>query len=114
MGVTAAVLSAVVVGAAASSLLGPKPSSATAGAAIAPAIKVHVTDSFGNDVPGVQVAMTLSSGTGTLSGTTSRTSDSSGVATFNDLSINLSGSKNLTASSTRLRRNFQAVHGRRM
>src|SRR5439155_1539878 len=77
-----------------------QPNNATAGVAIAPAITVHVTDSFSNNVSGVAVVMTLSSGSGALSGTASRTSDPAGLATFNDLSINLSGSKNLTASST--------------
>src|SRR5439155_1407815 len=79
-----------------------QPTDAIAGVAIAPSAKVHVTDSFGNDVSGVAVTMTKSSGTGTLGGTTSRTSDSAGVATFNDLSIDLVGAKNLTASSTGL------------
>src|SRR5207237_9630398 len=48
---------------------------------------------------GVSASMNVSSGTGSLGGTTTRTSDSAGLATFNDLSINLSGSKKLTASS---------------
>src|SRR4030095_6944941 len=44
----------------------------------------------------------LTTGTGTLSGTTTRATDPSGLATFGNLSINLSGSKNLTASSAGL------------
>ena len=38
-------------------------------------------------------------GTGTLSGTTPQTTDASGVATFSYLSVNLVGSKTLTASN---------------
>src|SRR5205823_13304086 len=38
-------------------------------------------------------------GTGTLSGTTVRTTDSSGLATFGDRNINLVGTKRLTATS---------------
>src|SRR5205814_1692602 len=76
-----------------------QPTATAAGAAITPAVTVHVADSFGNDVPGATVAMILSSGTGTLSGTTPQSTDGSGVATFADLSVNLTGSKTLTASS---------------
>src|SRR5439155_26998971 len=76
-----------------------QPTDATAGVAIAPSIKVHVTDTFGNNVSGGSVPMTLTAGVGSLSGTATRTSDSAGLATFNDLSINLTGSKKLTASS---------------
>src|SRR5206468_925866 len=103
-GLSSAVSSSFTISAAAAGQLAftQQPSDATAGATIAPAVKVHVTDSFGNDVSGLTVAMTLSSGTGTLGGTTSRTSDSAGLATFNDLGINLVGAKNLTASSTGL------------
>ncbi|MBI4547791.1 MAG: putative Ig domain-containing protein, partial [Ignavibacteriae bacterium] len=78
-----------------------QPTNTTAGAAISPPITVQLRDGFGNDVAslGVSITMTLSSGTGTLSGTTTRSTNSSGLAAFNDLSINLAGSKNLTASS---------------
>src|SRR5207237_10456981 len=103
-GLSSAVSSSFTISPAAASQLAfaQQPGSATAGVAIAPAITVHVTDSFGNNVSGTAVAMTLSSVTGTLSGTSSRTSEAAGLATFNDLSINLTGSKNLTASSTGL------------
>src|SRR5439155_1030465 len=70
-----------------------QPTATAAGAAITPAVTVHVADSFGNDVPGANVAMSLSSDTGTLSGTTSQSTDGSGVATFAGLSVNLVGSK---------------------
>ena len=81
-----------------------QPSGATAGVAIAPSVTLQLRDAFGNNVPnaGVSVDMTLSSGPGALSGTTTRTTSAAGLATFNDLSINLSGPKNLTASSASL------------
>jgi adhesin/invasin len=72
-----------------------------AGQQIAPAVTVQLEDGSSNPVAssGVSVTMTLSSGAGALAGTTSRTTNGSGVATFGDLSINLVGSKRLTASS---------------
>ena len=75
-----------------------QPSDTTAGAAISPAVKVHVADSFGNNVPGATVRLSLNGG-GTLSGTTSQSTDAGGVATFAGLNANLVGSKTLTASS---------------
>ena len=73
----------------------------TAGQQIAPAVTVQLEDSGGASQAeaGVTVTMSLSSGTGTLGGTLSRLTDASGLATFDDLSIDLSGSKQLTAAS---------------
>src|SRR5262249_34290291 len=76
-----------------------QPSDAVAGVAISPAVTVQAQDSFGNNVSGLGVSMSLSTGTGTLSGTTTRTTDANGLATFGDLSINLAGVKKLTATS---------------
>jgi hypothetical protein len=78
-----------------------QPTVATAGVAVAPAVTTVIRDAFSNAITtaGIPVTMTLSTGTGTLSGTLTQNSNASGVSTFNDLSINLSGSKNLTASS---------------
>src|SRR6185503_12715362 len=74
------------------------PSSVTAGATFSPNVTVQVIDTYGNPNVGLSVNMTRNGG-GTLSGTTSRTRDSSGVATFNDLSATLAGSgKSLTAT----------------
>ena len=82
-----------------------QPSSAAAGATISPPVTVQVQDVFGNnvDTQGIAVTLTLSSGTGTLSGTTTHTTSATGLATFNDLSVNLTGSKALTASSSGLK-----------
>jgi adhesin/invasin len=81
-----------------------QPTSATAGTLITPAVTVQLEDSGGNPVAqsGVTITMSLSSGTGTLGGTLSQATNASGLATFNDLSIILVGSKQLTAASTGL------------
>lgn len=77
-----------------------QPSDALVNAIISPAITVQVQDKFGNIISGSRsVTMTLSSGTGLLSGTTTQTTNAAGLATFGDLSINLTGTKNLTAAS---------------
>src|SRR5207237_8651738 len=75
-----------------------------AGTTIAPAVTAQLKDVFGNNVPnsGVTVTLALTTGSGTLSGTTNNTTDAGGLATFADLTINLTGSKKLTASSSGL------------
>jgi len=77
-----------------------QPTGVAAGATIVPPVTVKLQDAFGNDVTrsGTTVTIALTSGTGTLSGTLTRTT-SSGIATFNDLRVNLAGAKVLTASS---------------
>ncbi len=77
-----------------------QPTGAVAGATIVPPVTVKLQDAFGNDVTrsGTAVTIALTSGTGTLSGTLTRTT-TTGIATFNDLSVNLAGAKVLTASS---------------
>jgi hypothetical protein len=79
-----------------------QPSNATAGVTIAPAVTVSLTDTFGNPIIGQNVTLTLSTGTGVLSGTLTQTTDGVGVATFPDLSINLIGVKNITATASAL------------
>ncbi len=81
-----------------------QPTNDTAGTIITPPITVQLQDTFSNNVSqsGVAVLMTLSSGTGTLSGTTTQNTNASGLATFGNLSINLVGQKVLTASSSGL------------
>src|SRR5438132_733645 len=77
-----------------------QPTDVTAGVAISPAVKVKVTDAFGNTVTGdtsnVTVALTTAGGA-TLSGTKTRAA-STGVATFSDLSVDKTGSYTLTAT----------------
>src|SRR5207253_1448458 len=76
-----------------------QPTDTGAGASIAPAVTVRAQESLGNNVSGATVTMTLVSGTGPLNGTTSRTTDANGIATFDNLSINVVGSKTLRATS---------------
>jgi adhesin/invasin len=78
-----------------------QPTNTPAGQTISPAVKVRVTDSSGSPIPtaGIPILISLSSGTGTLSGTTVQVTDSSGTATFGDLSIDLTGTKQLRAIS---------------
>src|ERR1043166_6112206 len=80
-----------------------QPTDGTAGVAISPAVTIRARDQLGNNAQGVSVTMTLKAGSsGTLSGTVTRVTDSSGVAAFNDLSINLAGSKTLRATGNSL------------
>src|SRR5439155_1232525 len=76
-----------------------QPTDTVAGQRITPAVTVQARDQFGNDVPNVSVTMSKSSGTGTLSGTLTQSTDASGIGTFGNLSINQVGPKNLTATS---------------
>lgn len=68
-----------------------QPSATVAGAVIAPPIEIVATDTFNNVVPGASVAVMLQTGIGTLSGTTPQTTTVSGIASFDDLSIDLVG-----------------------
>lgn len=81
-----------------------QPTNTVSGVSISPPVTVQLQDTFSNNVAqsGVAVLMTLSSGTGTLSGTTTQNTNASGLATFSNLSINLVGQKVLTASSAGL------------
>jgi hypothetical protein len=68
-----------------------QPTDTLVGVAISPAVTVRATDQFTNNVPGQNVAVVLKAGTGALSGTSSRVTNASGIATFNDLSIDTIG-----------------------
>ena len=77
------------------------PAGTNAGAILTPMV-VQVQDAAtGNSVAtnGLPVTISLASGNGVLSGTLTRNTDASGKVTFNDLSINLVGSKTLLASA---------------
>jgi predicted outer membrane repeat protein len=77
------------------------PASVVAGAAIAPSVTVQLQDGASSPVSqaGVLITVGLASGTGTLSGTATQATDGSGLATFAGLSVNLIGTKSLSASS---------------
>jgi hypothetical protein len=76
-----------------------QPTSAMAGATIGPAITVDVEDPFGNVVASDSSTVTLSvaTGSGSLLGTLNVTAVN-GVATFNDLSLDIAGPYTLSAS----------------
>ena len=71
-----------------------QPSNATAGQAISPSVTVRILDQFANFMAGATNAVTVAIGTNpggsTLSGTLTRTA-ASGVATFNDVSLQRTG-----------------------
>ncbi len=94
----------ITAGTAANLVFVQQPTDARAGATITPAVTVQLTDGQGNiaRVAGISVSFALSSGTGALSGTTSQPTDASGLATFNNLTVNLAGAKRLNATSTGL------------
>jgi hypothetical protein len=72
-----------------------QPSDTKVDATISPAVEVTVANQYNNPFPNVAVTMSLGTnpgGAGTLAGTLSQTTNGSGVATFDDLSINHSSS----------------------
>ena len=75
-------------------VLTTQPSSTTAGVAISPAVTVDVEDQYNNVVitDGSTVTLTLSSGTFAGGSNTAATQASAGVATFNNLVIDKTGS----------------------
>jgi hypothetical protein len=77
-----------------------QPGNGPAGSAISPPVVLQLRDAIGNDVPhaGDSVFISLSSGTGTLTGTTRQATNSDGNVSFSDLIINQGGVKTLTAS----------------
>ena len=71
-----------------------QPTTATVNTAISPAVTVRVQDAAGNSISGMEIGIT----SGALSvGTFSRTSDSGGIAAFNDLAFAIDGNYNLMA-----------------
>jgi hypothetical protein len=78
-----------------------QPADAAPGATMSTVVvQVQSTNGMAVASNGVPITLTLSSGTGTLSGTATRNTDATGAATFNDLSIDTVGIKQLTASAS--------------
>ena len=76
------------------------PSVTNAGAIFTPAVAVRIADTFNNVLSNQTVTLSLLNG-GTLNGTLSHATANNGVATFNNLSINVPGTNYaLVASST--------------
>ncbi len=64
-------------------------------------VQVQASDGVSVASNGVPITLTLSSGSGALGGTTTRSTDASGKATFDDLSIDTAGTgKQLTATAS--------------
>ncbi len=78
-----------------------QPTTTNIDSSITPSVRVQLVDQFGNELQtgGVDIVISLISGTGTLSGTTSQSTNILGIAEFSDLSINLPGTKELLATS---------------
>jgi PGF-pre-PGF domain-containing protein/PGF-CTERM protein len=72
-----------------------QPTESTVGDAIAGPPAAAVTDAFGNPVAGVEVTISTASGEPFDAGTTTRSTDSTGVATFDDLIIETAGNYRL-------------------
>ncbi len=90
----------VTAGAAARLAFAAEPQNTVVGETMPP-VTVQVQDGSGNPVAatGIAVNLTLSSGSGTLSGTLQQLTDAAGLATFADLSIDEMTTKQLTASA---------------
>ena len=88
--------------AAASLITTNPPVSALDGEVFDPSVQpvIQVTTSCGAAVSGVEVTASLASGSGTLDGTTTATTDASGVARFGDLGITGTGSHTLQFTAT--------------
>lgn len=92
-----------------------QPSTTSISQVISPEVRLRLTDQYGNIKPtqGINVSIDLNSGTGTLSGTLSAISNSLGIVSFNDLSIDELGTKQFIAQSSGLNNeisnNFEIV-----
>ncbi len=81
-----------------------QPTNTQAGSIISPAVTVQLLNASSQPlaVPGIPVTMSLYSSTGTLLGTTTVQTDSTGLATFSDLQINIAGVKRIQAADGNL------------
>lgn len=82
----------IVAGALSSLVLDTGPTTTITGQIMA-AMLVGAHDLYGNHIDGVNIYVMLWSGTGTLSGTLTKTTTGGGTATFNDLRIDTEGTK---------------------
>jgi hypothetical protein len=81
-----------------------QPSPTIAGAIITPSITAQLKDSLGNDalVGGINISVSLTSGSGTPGGTITQATDAQGLATFDNIFITTSGAKTLAVSGSGL------------
>jgi N-acetylneuraminic acid mutarotase len=66
---------------------------------ISPAVQVKATDSTGAAVPFIAITVSIGGSGGTLLGTTTQTTDGTGVATFADLSVNFAETYTMFANA---------------
>ncbi|WP_158551364.1 Ig-like domain-containing protein [Rhodohalobacter sp. SW132] len=83
------------IGAASEMEITTQPGTTTAGQSISPAPQVRITDSAGNEIEGISVTVSVQNGGGFDSGTTTQSTNSSGVATFSNLVLETAGSYSL-------------------
>jgi hypothetical protein len=76
-----------------------QPGNVLQGATLAPEVQVQAFDNNKQPLGNAAITLSLGSGTGNLTGTLTRLTDGSGIAHFNDLSLNQAGPKTLTASA---------------
>ncbi len=74
-----------------------QPGSVLQGVPLAPEVQVQAFDNAGQPLANAGIILSLGSGTGNLTGTLTQSTDGSGIAHFNDLSLDLAGPKTLTA-----------------
>jgi adhesin/invasin len=79
-----------------------QPTDTTAGSTIAPPVVVVLQDAHGNPVANSGIVMAVENAAAPLHGTLTVTTDSTGHATFRDLSITLPGTYNLQAAANGL------------
>ena len=76
-----------------------QPSNTQAGVVINPPVTVRATDASSNPVNGASITISVQGGTAALGGTLTASTNTSGVATFSDLSLTTAGSFQLLAVS---------------
>jgi hypothetical protein len=76
-----------------------QPGNVLQGATITPEVQVQAYDTNGQPLAGAAITLSLGSGTGTLTGALTRSTDAGGIAHYIDLSVNQAGPKTLTATA---------------
>jgi hypothetical protein len=76
-----------------------QPSNVLLGSVISPEVQVQAFGTNGQALAGASVTVSLASGTGNLNGTLSRSTDTNGIAHFNNLSLDQIGTKTIAAAA---------------
>jgi uncharacterized protein (TIGR03437 family) len=91
-----------------------QPTGATAGSTLAPPVVVFLADTHQNPIAGAPIVLGVENAAAPLHGTVTQTTDSTGHATFSDLSISIPGTYNLQAAAnglTTISSSFQITAG---